>query len=255
MNGLISWNQQAHCSSETQARQGKIDLEKLKHAVGENPGAYLRELAAQFDVSTTAIHNRFEKHNITYKKKTFTYSEKNEKDRAEHIGKLENIPIEKRVYVDECGINQCLVRERGRALRGVKIEDTKRGRKFDRTNVISARTKDSSGKIRHYATFCYKNNTDSEFFESWFKKSLVKSIERGSAIMVDRASFHRKTKLKNLARRHGMKILFIPAYSPDLNPIEKDWANMKAKLIDTLPEYNDFASAVYDYFNCCYFLN
>ena len=142
-----------------------------------------------------------------------------------------------------------------RALRCVKIEDAKRGNKFDRTNVISARTKDSSDRIRRHATLCYKNNTDSEFFESWFKKSLVKSIERGSTIMVDRASFHRKTKLKNLARRHGMKILFIPAYSPDLNPIEKDWENMKSKLIDTLPECNDVASAVYGYFNSYYFLN
>ena len=83
----------------------------------------------------------------------------------------------------------------------------------------------------------------------------MKSIERGSDIIFDRASFHRKTKLKNLALRHGMKILFIPAYSPDLNPIEKDWANMKAKLIDTLPECNDVANAVYDYFNSYYFLS
>ena len=97
-------------------RQGKIDLEKLKHAVAEKPGAYLRELAAQFDVSTTAIHNRLEKHNVTYKKKTFAYSERNEEDRAEYGKKLENIPIEKRVYVDERGVNQCLVRESEGAL-------------------------------------------------------------------------------------------------------------------------------------------
>jgi transposase len=150
--------------------------------------------------------------------------------------------------VDECGISQCLVRERGRALRGVTIEDTKRGRKFQRTNVISARSKNKNGEIKHHATHCYPHNTDSEFFENWFKKSLVKSIERGSTIILDRASFHRRTKLKNLARRHGMKLLFLPAYSPDYNPIEKDWANMKSALIDSLPECKDIPSAVYAYF-------
>ena len=130
----------------------------------------------------------------------------------------------------------------------MKIEDTKRGRRFERTNIISARVKNKTGEISHYATLCYKQNTDSAFFENWFKTTLVKSIEKSSTIILDRASFHRKTKLKNLARRHGMKVLFLPAYSPDYNPIEKDWANMKEALIDSLPEFKDVASAVYDYF-------
>jgi len=50
-------------------RQGKIDTEKLKQAVEERPDAYLRELAAEFGVSTTAIHKHLEKHKITYKKR------------------------------------------------------------------------------------------------------------------------------------------------------------------------------------------
>jgi hypothetical protein len=51
---------------------------------------------------------------------------------------LAKIPEEKRVYIDESGINKPLVREHGRSLRGVKIEDTKRGRKFQRTNIVTA---------------------------------------------------------------------------------------------------------------------
>jgi hypothetical protein len=46
--------------------------------------------------------------------------------------------LEKRVYVDERGIKEHLVREHGRALRGVKVEDSKRGRKFHRVNVVAA---------------------------------------------------------------------------------------------------------------------
>ncbi len=48
-----------------------------------------------------------------------------------------------------------------------------------------------------------------------------------------------------------MKILFLPAYSPDFNPIEKDWANMKHALIDILPLCVDVPSAVYIYFGVC----
>lgn len=50
-------------------RQGKIDPERLKQAVEEKPDAYLRELAVEFGVSTTAIHKRLKKHKITYKKR------------------------------------------------------------------------------------------------------------------------------------------------------------------------------------------
>ena len=50
-------------------RKGKIDMEKLELAIKEKPDAYLRELAAEFGVSTTAIHKKLEKHRITYKKR------------------------------------------------------------------------------------------------------------------------------------------------------------------------------------------
>ncbi|MDR1650605.1 MAG: transposase, partial [Synergistaceae bacterium] len=49
-------------------------------------------------------------------------------------------------------------------------------------------------------------------------------------------------KLKNLCRRRGIKLLLLPAYSPDYNPIEKSWANMKRALralIDTIPACED----------------
>ena len=133
-------------------------------------------------------------------------------------------------------------------MRGVKVCDTKRGKKFERTNVISARFKTSDGEVKHCATYCYTHNTDSAFFEEWFRKVLVKSIVRGSTIILDNASFHRKTKLKNLARRHGMKIMFLPAYSPDLNPIETDWANMKSALVDIIPIVGSVKAAVCSYF-------
>ena len=145
-------------------------------------------------------------------------------------------------------MSKCLIREHGRAVRGVKVEDTKRGRKFQRTNVIAARTKSENGEIRHVATLCYTQNTDSGFFIDWFRTKLVKSIPKGSTVIMDNASFHPKKKLFNLARRHGLKLLFLPAYSPDYNPIEKDWANMKNALVDMLPEYKDVPSAVYGYF-------
>jgi hypothetical protein len=150
--------------------------------------------------------------------------------------------------VDEAGVNKSLVREYGRAPRGVKVEDTKRGKKYQRINVVAAQFKDSSGKTTVVAPLCYTGNMTGVFFEQWFKTMLVKSVAKGSTIVLDNASFHRKTKLKHLARRHSVKLMFLPAYSPDFNPIEQTWANMKRALIDTLPAHDNMETAIYHYF-------
>jgi transposase len=67
-------------------RQRKIDVEKLKQAVEEQPDAYLRELAAKFDVSTTAIHRCLKKHKITYKKRRLP-TQKNPRGTGPNISK------------------------------------------------------------------------------------------------------------------------------------------------------------------------
>ncbi|MDD3469498.1 MAG: hypothetical protein PHE53_05895, partial [Thermoguttaceae bacterium] len=59
------------------------------------------------------------------------YTEKPEEKRAKFVKDVTQIPEEKRVYLDESGVDQCLVRERSRALRGTKVEDVKRGRKLE----------------------------------------------------------------------------------------------------------------------------
>jgi transposase len=70
---------------------------------------------------------------------------------------------------------------------------------------------------------------------------------------MDNASFHRKKKLRNLARRHGMKLLFLPPYSPDFNPIERTWANMKRALTDILPDSESLEMGIYDYLYSDYY--
>ena len=152
--------------------------------------------------------------------------------------------MEKRAYIDECGINKALVRERARAARGIKIEDVKSGKKFDRTNVVAAKL---DKKI--IEPFCYSENMTGALFVEWFRKKFVKSVPKGTTAILDNASFHPPKKLKNLCKRHGIKLLFLPAYSPDYNDIEKTWANMKRALVDTIPICENVSSAIYQYFD------
>jgi len=65
---------------------------------------------------------------------------------------------------------------------------------------------------------------------------------------MDNAQFHRKKILRKLTRGKAL-LLFLPPYSPDYNPIEKTWANMKRYLRDNLQDHKFVSNAIYGYFN------
>ena len=111
--------------------------------------------------------------------------------------------------------------------------------------MVAAQFKSPDGEINLVSPFCYTENTTGALFENWFKTKLVKTVSKGSTIIMDNASFHRKKKLKNLARRHSVKLLFLPAYSPDFNPIENTWANMKRALPDILSGSENLHCGIY----------
>jgi transposase len=99
----------------------------------------------------------------------------------------------------------------------------------------------------YFGVECYRHTTDGAFFESWFEERLLKAIPKGHTIIMDNAAFHRKKKLRKIARGKA-RLLFLPPYSPDYNPIEKSWANMKRFLCNNLQDFNSVDSAVYNYF-------
>lgn len=53
-------------------------------------------------------------------------------------------------------------------------------------------------------------------------------------VVMDNAAFHRSPKTRQLIEEAGCKLIFLPPYSPDLNPIEKFWANMKRWIKDKI---------------------
>lgn len=152
---------------------------------------------------------------------------------------LKTIPAKRVVFVDETGIDQCLYREYARAPRGQKVIAKISGRKFKRTNIVAGIC---DGKW--VAPLEYPGTTDSVLFEYWFENCLLKEVGKGSVIVLDNATFHKKTILPGLAKKCNCDVLFLPPYSPDLNPIEKKWAWLKRKLREILTDFNSFDDAL-----------
>ena len=191
----------------------KIDPEKLRADVKEHPDDFDEERAARFNCSRTGIQSSRKKHNITRKKKTVNYIERDEEERAEYLKKLEEIPEDKRVYIDETGKNTDLDRTHGYAPRGEPVEGKIRGKKTEKLNIVGAKCGDKVIK-----TLNYNCAMKSWLFEFWFAM-LLKCVSPGYWFIMDNATFHRAKVLQAMAEAVGCHVLFLPKYSPDLNPI------------------------------------
>jgi transposase len=73
----------------------------------------------------------------------------------------------------------------------------------------------------------------------------MKEVASGATIVLDNATFHRKRTLRAIAARYDCDVLFLPPYSPDLNPIEKKWAWLKQTLRSTLSIFDSFNHALW----------
>lgn len=77
---------------------------------------------------------------------------------------------------------------------------------------------------------CFQGTCNTEIFNFWIEQYLLQELEPGQVVIMDNASFHKSKKTRDLIESVGCKLEFLPPYSPDLNPIEKFWANFKTKI-------------------------
>jgi len=109
-------------------------------------------------------------------------------------------------------------------------------------SIVAAKCEDEIVERHEYGC-----NMNSRLFEFWFMLLLL-VIASGSVIIMDNASFHRKKILKKMAEEAGCKVIFLPPYSPDFNPIEKVWANLKRFLKSHLAKFKSLSDAIYHCF-------
>lgn len=147
------------------------------------------------------------------------------------------------VYIDESGIDRADYKSRGWGKKGEVLLGKISGKRYVRTNIVAAQC---GKKILAPMTFIGSCNT--ELFVVWIEKMLVPELRAGQTIVMDNASFHKSPVIKELIEKAGCKLVYLPPYSPDLNPIEKFWANLKRWIKQHLPHMQDLHKAISFFF-------
>ncbi len=92
------------------------------------------------------------------------------------------------------------------------------------------------------APYVFEGYTDAKRFNGWIEKCLIPCLKKGQVVIMDNAAFHKSKKTKELIEAAQCKLIYQPPYSPDLNPIEKQWAVLKR-------EYKKFKYRGYEHDN------
>ena len=113
------------------------------------------------------------------------------------------------------------------------------GMRFARESFIAAL---NLGKL--ISPMCFTGTCNSDLFNVWLEKVLIPALKPGDVLILDNASFHKSKKSKELIEAAGCRLLFLPPYSPDLNPIEKYWANLKVKVRKFLSKFLNLRKSI-----------
>jgi transposase len=156
---------------------------------------------------------------------------------------IKDIPPQSLVYIDESGIDMAICKDRGWGKKSEKLAGKKSGKYYKRTNIIAGLVNNKS-----IAPMVFNGTCNTDLFNNWVEHFLIKELEPGQVVIMDNASFHKSEKTQKLIESVDCRVIFLPPYSPDLNPIEKFWANMKRWIKDKITEFFHLYDALKQFF-------
>jgi transposase len=129
------------------------------------------------------------------------------------------------VFLDESSVNAGMTRLYGRAIGKERVNDYVPDYRFERTSIISGISCD--GVV---APMIFKGTLNAEVFKTYVAEFLAKELDNGDVLVLDNLSCHKVKGVVEPLIEKGVKILYLPPYSPDLNPIELMWSKVKSVL-------------------------
>jgi len=147
-----------------------------------------------------------------------------------------NLRLENMVFIDEAGSKLGMSREYGRAASGSRLISSEPKNKGDNISIVGA-----MGIYGVIAVMCTLSTMNGDGFLMFIEEYLCPNLESGQVVFMDNINFHHQNAVAKAIDKVGAKIVFLPPYSPEFNPIEHMWSKIKAYLRSKVPtNYNDY---------------
>ncbi len=158
-------------------------------------------------------------------KKTLGAAERDDHARAAYRERVAVRDAHDFVILDECGSNINLTPVYARAPRGERALGTVPRNTKKNTTLIASMTTDGMGPA-----MLLEGATDTAAFETYVTQFLAPALPPGKVVVLDNLSAHKSPRVRALIEARGCTVWFLPAYSPDLSPIEEAFSKLKAVL-------------------------
>ena len=129
------------------------------------------------------------------------------------------------IFLDETGTDTGMTREYGRSLRGERLKGSAPFRRWGNRTLIASLSCDGIVAPR-----VISGALDRDAFDSCIEKVPIPEPDPGSVVILDNLATHNSDTATRMLKAHGCCFLFLPACSPDLNPIEMAFPKLKAHL-------------------------
>jgi len=133
--------------------------------------------------------------------------------------------LRKCIFVDEMGSNLAMTRRYGRAAPGERVVEAVPGDRGGNVSTIGAL--DLTG-IR--TGLSVPGAIDGDTMVFFVEELLAPTLKRGEVVLLDNCPIHKQDEIEELIEARGAGVVFLPTYSPDLNPIELCWSKVKTRL-------------------------
>ena len=203
--------------------------------VSSRPDATIAELRAwlrethKVSVSIGLMNNTLAALDLTFKKKSAHAAEQSREDvakaRADWREQEPKLTPSKLVFVDETSVKTSMTRRYGRAKRGHRLVAAVPHGHWKTTTFVGALRCDGLT-----APLTIDGAINGELFRAYVEQVLVPTLKPGDVVIMDNLRVHKMAGVREAIEAAGARLLFIPPYSPDLNPIEMAFSKLKALL-------------------------
>jgi transposase len=127
------------------------------------------------------------------------------------------------VFVDECGTHTSMTRRRARAARGERARGAVPRNRGPVTTLLAGVSLAGMSPA-----MTVEGGTTAAVFATYLEKVLLPALSAGQVVVVDNVGAHQPERIRELVAASGCELVFLPAYSPDLSPIEEAFSKIKA---------------------------